>query len=106
VAGFRNGARIVGMVLQQSCPWCPWDEQGIEPQQCIACSGVAMGAQSKAYAASSSATTANKKAFANRIKTKLVVSRDCVKASVSFAAQEAALRKNLKRDSSLLRSSE
>jgi len=46
----------------------------MEPQQCIACSGVAIASQSKAYAASNIVTTASKIGLANRIKSKLVVS--------------------------------
>jgi len=53
------------MVLQQSCPSCPCDEQGFELQHWIACSGVVMPPQSNAYTASSIARTAIKVGFAN-----------------------------------------
>jgi hypothetical protein len=48
--GCTKGACIVGMVLQQSCPWWPCDEQCIDLQHCIACSGVVAASQSNAYA--------------------------------------------------------
>jgi hypothetical protein len=47
-AGCTNGACIEGIVLQQSSllPWC--GVQGMDPQQCIACSGVFIAEQSTA----------------------------------------------------------
>jgi len=47
-AGWTNGACIDGIDLQQSSlfPWC--GGQGIDPQHCIACSGVFIAEQSTA----------------------------------------------------------
>lgn len=42
------------------CPSCPCDEHGIEPQHCIACSGVALASQSSAYTPINSAAIASK----------------------------------------------
>ena len=53
----------------------------MEPQHCIACSGVDIASQSKAYAASNIVTTASKMGRANRIKANLAVSGGGVKAS-------------------------
>ncbi len=57
-----------GIVLQHSwlC-WWPCDEQGIELQHCIACSGVDMARQSKAYTARAIATTASNIGLVKRI---------------------------------------
>ncbi len=57
-----------GIVLQHSwlC-WWPCDEQGIESQHCIACSGVDMARQSKAYTARAIATTASNIGLVKRI---------------------------------------
>jgi len=52
----------------------------------VACSGVAMASQSETYVASNTGTIANKIGFANRIKMKLIVLRDCVKQVFRFAA--------------------
>src|SRR6266403_648431 len=67
-AGCRKGAYMDGIVLQHSslC-WWPGDEQGIESQHCIACSGVAMARQSKAYAARAIASTASRIGLVKRI---------------------------------------
>lgn len=56
--GCTNGACIVGMVLQHSCPGWPCDEQGIELQHCIACSDEVMAEQSNTYSARHAASTA------------------------------------------------
>jgi len=56
-----------GIVLQQSWPWFPCDEQGIELQHCIACSGVVVAPQSKAYVESPTASSARKIGLINRI---------------------------------------
>jgi hypothetical protein len=57
-----------GIVLQHSwlC-WCPCDEQGIESQHCMACSGVDMAKQSDAYVARAIAITANRIGLVKRI---------------------------------------
>ncbi len=57
-----------GIVLQHSwlC-WWPCDEQGIESQHCIACSGVDMARQSNAYTARAIATTASSIGLVKRI---------------------------------------
>jgi hypothetical protein len=56
------------MVLQHSwlCSW-PCDEQCIVSQHCIACSGVVMAAQSKAYVAKAIDITDNKIGLIKRI---------------------------------------
>src|SRR5882762_4334655 len=67
-AGCTKGACTDGIVLQHSwvC-WWPGDEQGIESQHCIACSGVAMARQSNAYVARAIATTASRIGLVKRI---------------------------------------
>jgi hypothetical protein len=70
--GCINGACIVGIVLQQSCPLCPCGEQGIEPQHCIACSGVVIASQSKTYTPSNKAITLTRIDRAIVIYTKLI----------------------------------
>jgi hypothetical protein len=62
-----KGPCVVGMVLQQSCPWWPCDEQRIKLQHCIACSGVAAALQSNAYAARATASNVRKIGLAKRI---------------------------------------
>jgi hypothetical protein len=52
-----------GIILQQSSPWCPCDEQGIESQHCIACSGVVVAPQSNANTASATTIAATKILF-------------------------------------------
>src|ERR1700726_2628583 len=64
--GCTKGAFIAGMVLQQSWPWWPCDEQGMELQQATACSGV-VAPQSNAYAARARVSTARRIGLANRI---------------------------------------
>jgi hypothetical protein len=56
-----------GIVLQQSWPWCPCDEQGMESQHCIACSGVVAAPQSNAYTTSATTMAATKIRFAQCI---------------------------------------
>jgi hypothetical protein len=53
--GCTNGPFIDGMLLQQSCPWWACEEQCIDLQHCIACSGVVAALQSNAYVASATA---------------------------------------------------
>ena len=67
-AGCTKGACMDGIVLQHSwlC-WWPCDEQGIESQHCIACSGVDMTRQSNAYTARAIATTATSIGLVKRI---------------------------------------
>src|SRR5881296_2490811 len=67
-AGCTKGACMDGIVLQHSwlC-WWPCDEQGIESQHCIACSGVDMAKQSDAYVARAIAITANRTDLVKRI---------------------------------------
>jgi len=69
-AGCRKGACRDGIVLQHSwlC-WWSWDEQGIESQHCMACSGVDMARQSNAYMARAIATTACRIGLVKRIHT-------------------------------------
>jgi len=55
--GCTKGACIEGIFLQQSCPWWPCGEQGIELQHRIDCSGVVIAVQSAAYVANANATT-------------------------------------------------
>jgi len=62
--GCTKGACIVGMVLQQSIPRWPCDEQCIELQHCIACSGVVAASQSNAYAPRATASIARRKGLA------------------------------------------
>ena len=49
--GCTKGPCMDGIDLQQSWPLCPCGAHGIEPQHCIACSGVVSAPQSSAYAA-------------------------------------------------------
>ena len=65
--GCTKGDRSSDMVRQQSRPWWPCDEQGIERQQRIACSGVVMARQSDPYAANATVRTAKKTGLALRI---------------------------------------
>jgi hypothetical protein len=58
---------MAGMVAQQSCSSIPCDEQSIEPQHCIASSGVVVPPQSLAYAATANPSTARKSGLAKRI---------------------------------------
>jgi len=51
------------IVWQQSLAWWPCDEQGIERQQRIACSGVVTARQSDPYAANATARTARRTGF-------------------------------------------
>jgi hypothetical protein len=69
--GCTKGACIVGMVLQQFWPWWPCDEQCIELQHCIACSGVVMPPQSDAYAATAKVSTARRTCLAKPILSRL-----------------------------------
>jgi hypothetical protein len=71
--GCTNGGCIEGIVVQQSCPWCPCEEHGMELQHCIACSGVVMASQSKAYTPSRTRTPRMKIGFAKRISSNLSV---------------------------------
>jgi hypothetical protein len=54
-------------VLQQSMPWWPCDEQCIEWQHCIACSGVVAAPQSNAYAPRATARITRNNGLAKRI---------------------------------------
>lgn len=74
-AACKNGARVVGMVLQQSRPWCPCIEQCMELQHFVACSGVVIPRQSNPYAARASATAATRIVRANRIDRKTRIPR-------------------------------
>ncbi len=62
-----KGACNVNMVLQQSWPWWPCDEHGIELQHFIACSGVVVGSQSNAYAPRAHASIARRNGLAKHI---------------------------------------
>jgi len=66
-----KGACIAVIVLQQSWLECPGEEQGMDLQQRIACSGV-VAPQSSVYAASVIANAPNRISFANRITFNLV----------------------------------
>lgn len=66
-AGCTKGACIVGIDLQQSWLWCPCEEHGIEPQHCMAWSGVIAASQSNPYAARAAASTTKNSAFEIRI---------------------------------------
>ncbi len=65
--GCTKGACIAGIVLQQSWPWWPCDEHGIDLQHSIACSGVVMAPQSNAYPVRATASTATTIGFARFI---------------------------------------
>ena len=65
--GNKFGVRAEVIVLQQSSllPWC--GEQGMDPQHCMACSGVFIAEQSTAYVASTAARASTKINLPKRI---------------------------------------